>query len=191
MHRAGRLQGNLARGLANGETYTRYVCQTTQLPEFTKPLPWWSPAQYVEDYRSGNTTLPKMARGLFYSIFVRYPTRLAPARYIYNSLASADRWNAEPRRLGQVPAGRPTRTSISSSESGELVRVKTHQQILTTLDRRNKNRGLYFDVEMVPFCGRVYRVRSRVDRFIDEKTGKMMSLKTPAVILEVRPAGRT
>ena len=39
---------------------------------------------------------------------------------------------------------------------------------------------------MVPFCGRVYRVRSRVDRFIDEKTGKMMSLKTPAVILEGR-----
>ena len=53
--------------VANGETDTRYVCQTTQLPEFTKPLPWWSPAQYVEDYRSRNTTLPKMARGLFYS----------------------------------------------------------------------------------------------------------------------------
>jgi hypothetical protein len=170
--------------VANGETYTRYVCQTTQLPEFTKPLPWWSPAQYVEDYRSGNTTLPKMARGLFYSIFVRYPTRLAPARYIYNSLQALIGGTPSPVDWGKVPGGRAHPYVDLKLEPGDLVRVKTHQRILTTLDRRNKNRGLYFDVEMVPFCGRVYRVRSRVDRFIDEKTGKMMSLKTPAVILE-------
>jgi len=39
-------------------------------------------------------------------------------------------------------------------------------------------------VEMVPHCGREYRVRSRVSNFLEEKTGKMVTLKTPAVILE-------
>jgi hypothetical protein len=64
------------------------------------------------------------------------------------------------------------------------VRVKGHEEILSTIRSDNFHRGLYFDVEMVPYCGGVYRVNKRVDRFIDEKTGKMRSLKTPAVILE-------
>ena len=37
---------------------------------------------------------------------------------------------------------------------------------------------------MVPFCGGIYRVRTLLERFIDENTGKMRSLKTRAVILE-------
>lgn len=171
-------------GVENGKAYTRYFCQTTELPKFTKPLPWWSPAQYVEDYTSGNTTLGKMAFGLFYSIFVRYPTRLAPARYVYNFLMALIGGKRSPVDWGLIRRGRPHPFVDLKLQPGDLVRVKTHQEILSTLDRRNKNRGLYFDVEMVPFCGRVYRVRSRVDRFINEKTGRMMSLKTPAVIME-------
>ena len=96
-----------------------------------------------------------------------------------SSAARRARWT-----VGLVPAGRPHPFVDLKLQTGDLVRVKTHQEILTTLDKRNKNRGLSFDVEMVPFCGHVYRVRTRVDRFIDEKTGRMMSLKTPAVILE-------
>lgn len=41
-----------------------------------------------------------------------------------------------------------------------------------------------FDGEMMPYCGRVLRVRSRVENFIDEKTGYLQRMKTPAVILE-------
>jgi hypothetical protein len=36
----------------------------------------------------------------------------------------------------------------------------------------------------MPYCGKTYRVRNRVEKFIDEKTGKMKTLKTPAVILD-------
>jgi hypothetical protein len=86
--------------------------------------------------------------------------------------------------VGLVPAGRPHPFVDLKLRPGELVRVKSHQEIRATLDKNNKNRGLSFDVEMVPYCGHVYSVRTRVDRFIDEKTGKMMSLKTPAVIVE-------
>jgi hypothetical protein len=125
-----------------------------------------------------------MAFGLFYSIFVRYPTRLAPARYVYNFLMALIGGKRSPVDWGLIRRGRPHPFVDLKLQPGDLVRVKTHQEILSTLDRRNKNRGLYFDVEMVPFCGRVYRVRSRVDRFINEKTGRMMSLKTPAVIME-------
>ena len=41
-----------------------------------------------------------------------------------------------------------------------------------------------FDGEMMPACGRTFRVRGQVEKFIDERTGYMKRMKTPAVILE-------
>jgi hypothetical protein len=68
-------------------------------------------------------------------------------------------------------------------QPGDLVRVKSYGDILATLDEANKNRGLFFDAELVPFCGREYRVRTRLTDFIDEKTGRMARSRL-AVILE-------
>jgi hypothetical protein len=31
---------------------------------------------------------------------------------------------------------------------------------------------MMFDAELVPYCGRVYRVKARVERFLSEQTGK-------------------
>jgi hypothetical protein len=36
----------------------------------------------------------------------------------------------------------------------------------------------------LPFCGKVFRVRARVHKFLDERTGAPRYMKTPAVILE-------
>jgi hypothetical protein len=64
------------------------------------------------------------------------------------------------------------------------VRVKPYKEILATLNTEGKNHGLSFDAEMAPYCGGIHRVKTRVSRFIDEKTGKLVSLKSVAVILE-------
>ena len=64
------------------------------------------------------------------------------------------------------------------------MRVKSYQEILATLDTAGSNRGLSFAAELVPDCGKVYRVKTRIEKFIDERTGKMRRLRTPAVILE-------
>ena len=48
---------------------TRYVCQATELHDYTEPLKWWDARQYVEDYRSGNTSLVQMLRVLVYAVF--------------------------------------------------------------------------------------------------------------------------
>jgi hypothetical protein len=65
-----------------------------------------------------------------------------------------------------------------------LVRVKSYEEILNTLDAACSNRGLKFDAEMVSFCGKTYRVKTQVENFVDERTGRMRHLRTPAVILE-------
>jgi hypothetical protein len=41
-----------------------------------------------------------------------------------------------------------------------------------------------FDAELVPYCGKTFRIRSQVKRFLDEKTGEMIVLKRPTFILE-------
>ena len=42
---------------------------------------------------------------------------------------------------------------------GELVRIKSKEEIVATLDDTNHNRGLSFDGEMAHYCGRTARVR--------------------------------
>jgi len=66
---------------------------------------------------------------------------------------------------------------------GELVEVKSREEILATLDRRGRNRGLSFTAEMLKFCGGRYRVLKRVDRMIVEKTGRLREIAN-TVILE-------
>ena len=88
------------------------------------------------------------------------------------------------RWKGTIPTDQPTPSGTLDLQPGELVRVKSYEDILATVDTANKNRGLAFDAELVPYCGGVFRVNSQVRNFIDEKTGRMIKLKTPAVILD-------
>jgi hypothetical protein len=172
-------------GDGQNEADVRYVCQATQICEFTSRLPWWNMAQYVQDYRSGNASLADLFRGALYVGVGRpFGRRFDLARRIYDAFQTLTGGLTLPLRRGTVPAGQPTPVATLDLKPGEIVRIKPHDEILATLDSRNKNRGLTFDVELVPYCGGVYRVKARVERFIDEKTGRMKSLKTPAVILE-------
>ena len=52
-----------------------------------------------------------------------------------------------------------------------------------TLDQRGRNRGLVCDIELKQFCGKQYRVQSRLDRMISEPTGEMKHVQA-TVILE-------
>jgi hypothetical protein len=167
----------------------RYSCQATELLNYTKPLRWWDARQYLESFRSGNSTLPEIARGFFYLSY--YYGTLAfserwgrPARWLYNQFQAITGGVPFPRLKGRIPVGQPTPRRDLGLRPGDLVRVKSYEEILATLDVKLSNRGLTFDAELVPFCGKVYRVSTCVERFVDEKTGQLRWMKTPAVILE-------
>lgn len=53
--------------------------------------------------------------------------------------------------------------------SGDLVRVKSAEEIRGTLDNWNKLKGCSFMEEMHQYCGTVQRVHKRVDKFLDER----------------------
>jgi hypothetical protein len=68
--------------------------------------------------------------------------------------------------------------------NGDLVTVRPLEQIVPTLNRDSKNRGLWFDVEMIKHCGQQYRVQGRVERIIDAATGRLLEMKSPCIVLE-------
>jgi hypothetical protein len=166
-----------------------YSCQATELLNYTKPLRWWDARQYVESYTSGNRTLTELARGIFFLLY--YYGALAcsdkwggPARWLYNRVQAITGGVPFPRMKGTIPSGQSTPRLDLGLKAGDLVRVRSYDEILATLDTKLSNRGLWFDAELVPFCGKIFRVSTSVERFVDEKTGKLRTMKTPAVMLE-------
>jgi hypothetical protein len=179
------LQRATLRDQANTDEEPRYTCQITEVCQFSTPVRWWNPLQYWEDFRSGNVALGEMCRSAFYVVCGRRGARRLPfLRTFFNWVQKVTGGMPSPVKMGTLLPGSPHPVANLDLQPGELVRVKSHNEILATLGSDNMNRGLYFDVELVPYCGGRYKVKSRVERFVDEKTGKMRKLKTPAVILE-------
>src|SRR6266403_3569925 len=105
-------------------------------------------------------------------------------RWLYDYLQAFWGGVPFPRRTRTLSPRQPAPVSNLNLQPGDLVRVKSYGDILATLDSANKNRGLFFDADLVPSCSREFRLKARLTNFIDEKTGRMASLKMPAVILE-------
>ena len=171
----------------NGEAPT-YVCQTTQVPHAGELVRWWDIRQYLEDYSSGNESLRHLLSGFVYSMYYNLSSsrfRLGPVMQWFYGLVRP-LWGGVPwpRKPGIIPDGQPTPAANLNLQPGELVRVKSQDEILRTANTSNKNRGLWWDAELVPYCGGTYRVLRRVSRILDEKTGKMQEMKTPCIVLD-------
>lgn len=167
---------------------TLFSCQATKLPSATKPLPWWSYDQYVLDYRSGNVTLSTLlSRMAFtgYSALVSSGLGFGSAlRWLYDKFQSVRGGTPFPVRAGRHPTGSEKPAVELGLQPGDLVRVKSIEEILETVDKRLMNRGMSFHSEMVPYCGKTFRVRGQVRKIINEKTGQLVTLKNSCIVLE-------
>jgi hypothetical protein len=165
-----------------------YSCQATQLPYATTDLACWDMRQYIEDYTSGNVSLWQIICGGVYSLYYalsRTGIGLGPAmQWFYDKFHRLWGGTEFPRKTGTIPDGEPTPTGTLNLQPGELVRVKSHEEILKTLNTSNTNRGLYWDAEEVVYCGGTFRVLKSVTKIIDEKTGRMQTMKNPCIVLD-------
>ncbi len=167
----------------------RYSCQATQLYDYTAPLKPWDPRQYVYDVTNRNHRLRRVLRVLWLSWLRKLAPRM-PIGYTFSQRFN-EWWHrtltgrGAPRLNAGVKEGETTPTGRLDLRPGELVRVKSQQEIEKTVDRSGKNRGLSFDPEeMAPYCGKTFRVRKCVTVIIDEPTGKMIRMKQPCIMLE-------
>jgi hypothetical protein len=164
-------------GATGGEE--RFSCQATELLRAASArLPSWDARQYVADVRSGNATAAAAIRCLCVGVFNEFQDW-------------SRRFLPRPLRIRggvRLPfiEGKLAKTPHATLDlrPGELVRVKSKEAIVETLDTGNKNRGMTFDAEMLKYCGQQARVLRRVERLIDEKSGRMVHLKNPCIVLE-------
>jgi hypothetical protein len=75
---------------------------------------------------------------------------------------------------------------VLNLQPGELVEVKSLEEIYDTLDQRRagygRNKGLLFMFPMPNFCGKRYRVYKRLNRILLESTGELKKVKNTVVL---------
>ena len=147
----------------------RWRCQNTESVKASTPLKvFGSPDQYWREFTNGN-----WGRLRFVWLFLR-----AFVLEVLHRLHVTD----------QLPLRGPTPKAPEYEpldlQPGEWVRVRTPEEILPTLDDKGHNRGLSFDREMKELCGQTFRVKARVTNLSAESSGRMVTIKRDAIILE-------
>jgi hypothetical protein len=168
---AGRDDGNvlaIARNFAvRAPESGLYACQYTQLAAASAPMSTRDPRQDLRPLVAGNVTFLAFCAALLTRLFNGVQALRGGIPYPF------------------LPGGTQTKTTLVEHrlQPGARVRVRNVQQIAATLNRTNRNLGLWFDREMVKHCGKSFTVLNRVDRLIDDASGKMLQMKAPCLIL--------
>jgi hypothetical protein len=91
-------------------------------------------------------------------------------RYFGNLLSKG---TGEPNTRSALAA----HTAEGALRAGDVVRVRSREQIQATLDRWNRLKGCDIMEEMWQYCGTTQRVLKRVDRFLDERDYRVKRCK--------------
>jgi hypothetical protein len=153
---------------AHKDSSPRYRCQATQAVEASVHLSGKDPRSYLREYTTGNVSLFEFTRVMGRAVAMQSAKKVGLL--------------SEPAVSGAGPSS--LRLPTIGLQPGDWVRVKKREEIEATLNDKGKNRGLWFDREMLAFCGQVLQVRQRITRLIDERTGEMIELSSDCVTLD-------
>ncbi len=155
-------------GDVRDEPGTIYRCQYTQIVASSQPMKSWGVPQYLRPLLSGNITVRAFLTTIATILF-----------------------NAVQKIRGGIgyPFMQPRGTSDSPNVElglgvGDTVQVKSAAEIARTLNKRGRNKGLWFDRDMLKHAGKRYVVRARVERIIDDVNGKMLRMNSPCILLD-------
>lgn len=157
----------------------RWRCQATEASKATEAVKTSNLWQYWREFRNGNFQPVR-----FFALLVR--------GFVVEVIHRLGLLKPLPLR----GRGRPSTTQPLNLRPGERVRVRPPVEIAATLDETGHDRGLSFDREMLPYCGKTLRVKDSVQQIISEETGRMMKIPKDSLILEgavcsgVRSTGR-
>jgi hypothetical protein len=145
-----------------------FRCQATELVRAGEPVGWY---RIGRELSSGNVGLWRFVRGATGMVFQEVGRRLGLRR-------------ERPFRSTKHGKGSSVAVAPQGLLVGQLVQIRSRHEIRETLGENGKNRGLWFDREMVPYCGQTAHVKARVERFIDEGSGRLVELASDCYILD-------
>ena len=149
----------LLRKLKTKTAPDRYFCQSTELAKATQPLSLMGRLKLcLDDVRFGNTGVFRMIGMIVQPIFWKTFHKYVVPRHVVG------------------PLNRTTLVKLDLAP-GEMVEVKSTEEITQTLNTKGFNRGLRYDRGLNIFCGSRHPVRDRLDKMIIESTGQMVRLE--------------
>ena len=151
-----------------GQRSEVWRCQATEAFKASAPLKTSNLPQYWRELTNGNFGLLRFIRLAARGFFIE----------------AADRVGLFRRLPFRLPGSQTTAVEPLDLQPGDLVQVRSPAEIAATLDENGLNRGLSFDREMLPYCGRTFRVKDRVRRIVDDKTGRMLNISKDCIILD-------
>jgi hypothetical protein len=151
-----------------GDQKEVWRCQATEAFRASEALKTSDLRQYWRELRSGNFRLPRFLLVLVRGFVMEVASRIGLIH---------------PMPL-QGEGIQPTADEPLNLRPGELVEVRSPAEIEPTLDENGLNRRLSFDREMLPYCGKTFRVKDRVERIIDDRTGLMIHISGDCLILD-------
>jgi hypothetical protein len=165
----------------------RYVCQATEHLAATEPLRPLAMWHFVEDVRTRNAKPQHVLKVIGLHLVWQLRNLGLAWRvtvWLYARTHRLLTGRPDPFREGMISKGGPTPEEKLDLKPGELVEVKSHDEILQTVDVDLRNHGLAYNTEMTPACGGKFRVAQRITRIIEEKSGRMITMKNPCITLE-------
>ena len=167
-----RLVGKNVDGVATIEEERIFRCQATDWFSASEPVGWWNARSFFNELTCGNVSLWQFAKTM---------TRIVSGE-VGRRLHLIPRQTFMAHDPSPGPMGSPSARGL---EPGTLVQIRPRQEIARALDAKGKNKGLAFDpASMLPYCGKTAPVKGKVERFIDEGTGKLVQLKSDCYILD-------
>jgi len=142
-----------------------YTCQSTALPKAVEHLNGWDILQYVRDIRSRSFTPWQVFKAIAINSYNMITRRTGG--HEFGSIVGIQ---------GKTP------TMTLGLQRGEMVQIKSKEEIRATLDANAKNRGLQIDYELLRHAGKQFRVLRRVNRIILETTGKMKEIRNTVLL---------
>src|SRR5882724_2811801 len=144
----------------------RYFCQSTELVRSTVLTPIGAArilAKCIRDVASGAVSVSEMFWLVTVPLYRKLRDRLVGRPFLKGDLK-------------QTPVG------DLRLQPGEIVEIKSLEEMRQTLDSRGRNRGLVCDIELGKFSGTRYRVLSRLDQMVSESDGRMRKLQGTVIL---------
>ena len=148
-----------------------YFCQSTQLCKATEAFPGkkkpWMLRIVFREIRNGDRSVSEVLKLLLLWSWQRL------LRVVHGK-----QWLRGPHER--------TPTMSLGLKPGNVVRLKSRAEMEATLDHRGRNRGMGICYEMTRYCEGQAEVQDRVDRIIDERTGKMREISNTVTLRNMR-----
>lgn len=140
----------------------------------------------LQSMSEGNAPAPRPSLLRVMKLAVR--RRLSPSQERTFKARTNELMNRVARLVGRE--ARPAATIASVGlKAGDLVRVRSMEQIEATLNHWGQLKGCSFMPEMAQYCGTTQRVHKAMERFVDERDLRVKKVKGIVLLEGLRCEG--